>query len=211
MDIEPLMIAVAATSTAGDDAWVADLLKGVLPVVTLVVGWGLKWLQDNYTESKRRAAEAALRREQRQELLRARRLDTERENLNKAQDLLGRIGRLHAQVYFEDERAHRETGKWGSSPLPPELDEQYRAAMQELMPVRARLHSRDIAKAIDSTTATMARGAPVKDPVEAKKIWLSASHQCMDVQERVGDRIREIESDGLEAFFGNTQLPTKGE
>lgn len=197
--------AVTVPGAAADGDW-----RWVVPVVTLVVGWGLKWLQDNYTESRKQAAEAALRREQRQELLRSRRLDTERENLVMVQKLLGRIGRSYTQLYLADQRAYRVTGRWGEPLDVPEIDEQHRATLQELLPVKARLHSRDIAEAIDSTTAAMSGSFATRDPEEAKQIWRSASQQCLDVQELIGDRIREIESEGLESFLGNGRLPISG-
>ncbi|QZN81655.1 hypothetical protein K5K93_04260 [Stenotrophomonas sp. DR822] len=67
--------AASAAASAGDD-W-----KWLVPVATLILGFGLKWLQDHLTEKGRRRHAKELRREQRYDALRMRRIDAERANL----------------------------------------------------------------------------------------------------------------------------------
>ncbi|MCR8714781.1 hypothetical protein [Stenotrophomonas indicatrix] len=74
--------AATAAASAGDD-W-----KWLVPVITLLLGFGLKWLQDHLTEKGRRKHDHELRREQRYDALRMRRLEAERANLLTLQPLV---------------------------------------------------------------------------------------------------------------------------
>ncbi|KZE52989.1 hypothetical protein J3A72_003136 [Stenotrophomonas sp. PvP093] len=99
--------AASAAASAGDD-W-----KWLVPVATLILGFGLKRFQDHLTEKGRRRHAKELRREQRYDALRMRRIDAERANLISVQPLLLKLMRTAAVVHLEDIKAYDRTGRVG--------------------------------------------------------------------------------------------------
>lgn len=118
--LEVLFVATArAVPAAAGYDW-----KWMVPVATLILGFGLKWLQDHVTEKGRRHHDRVLRREQRFDLLRSRRIDAERANLLALQPLVLQLMRAAVVGYMEDLRSYQDQGRrhWGRSRLSAEAD-----------------------------------------------------------------------------------------
>lgn len=182
--------ATAATNNGDDWKW-------LVPVATLILGFGLKWLQDHVTERGRRNHEKALRREQRFDLLRSRRIDAERANLLALQPLVGNLMRAVAVGYLEDLRCYRASGmkSWGDNQIPAEAAEAIRRANADLVPLRARLHTHAVSIALNALVEKLSGLVLVKSEREATGIWMSGGAMCDELQELIGNHIRLLEDE----------------
>ncbi|WP_312226210.1 hypothetical protein [Stutzerimonas nitrititolerans] len=183
--------AATASASAGYD-W-----KWLVPVATLILGFGLKWLQDYVTEKGRRNHEKQLRREQRFDLLRSRRIDAERANLLALQPLVGNLMRAVAVGYLEDLRCYRAQGgkSWGNNRLPPEADEAIRRANADLVPLRARVHTSDVSVALNELVDLLSGLVLVKSEREATEIWRTGGAMHDVLQELIGKHIKALEDE----------------
>ena len=183
--------ATTAAASAGDD-W-----KWLVPVATLILGFGLKWIQDYLTEKGRRNHEKELRREQRFDLMRNRRIEAERANLLALQPLVGNLMRAVAVGYLEDYRCYRAEGgkNWGNNRLPPEADEAIRRANADLVPLRARVHTRSVSTALNELVDLLSGLVLVKSEREATEIWRTGGALHYELEELVGKHIKALEDE----------------
>ncbi|HDS1664531.1 TPA: hypothetical protein QEL40_003280 [Stenotrophomonas maltophilia] len=184
--------ATAAAASAGED-W-----KWMVPVATLILGFVLKWLQDNVTEKGRRRHEKDLRREQRYDLLRMRRLEAERANMLALQPMVTNLLRKCSQCHLERVRAVSSLASigWKNARLPPELDEELRKALADLVPLRARLHSTDVTSLIDDVVSDVVKTqSPRIGQEDADALWFGLSDKHDQLQALIGDRIKSLEDE----------------
>lgn len=183
--------AIIATASAGAD-W-----KWLVPVATLILGFGLKWLQDHFTEKGRRHHDKVLRREQRFDLLRSRRIDAERANLLALQPLVLQLMRAAVVGYMEDLRSYQDQGRrhWGRSRLSAEADESLRRANADLVPLRARIHTTEVSSRLNTLVGLLSGLATVKTEAEATQIWATGGLMHDELQELIGKQIRLLEDE----------------
>ncbi|MFG6068816.1 hypothetical protein ACEU0B_001973 [Stenotrophomonas indicatrix] len=183
--------AITGAASAGEE-W-----KWLVPVATLILGFALKWLQDYVTEKGRRNHEKELRREQRYDLLRSRRIDAERANLLALQPLVGNLMRAVAVGYLEDLRCYRaQRGKsWGDNRLPLEADEAIRRANADVLPLRARVHTRDVSIALNKLVDLLSGLVYVKSESEATEIWRAGGAMHNELQVLIGKHIKALEDE----------------
>ncbi|MBN5143493.1 hypothetical protein JY471_13235 [Stenotrophomonas maltophilia] len=181
--------ATTAATSAGDD-W-----KWLVPVATLILGFGLKWLQDWVTENRRERAQKLLRHEQRFDQMRARRIEAERANLLALQPMLLRLFRAVGLIQLAFRRHHEATGEWHLSQYPDGLGEELRQAFADMVPIRARLHSDVIAKSIDQLNeAIVARNhGGTKESADEQFQFIDFSYQVLQVA--IGGEIRRLEDE----------------
>jgi len=196
--LEALFVATAKAAPAataavnnGDD-W-----KWLIPVATLILGFGLKWIQDYVTEKGRRRHEKELRREQRFDLLRSRRIDAERANLLALQPLVLQLMRAAAVGYMEDLRSYQDHEKrhWGRNRLSAETDESIRRTRADLLPFSSRLHTAEVAGRLNALTELLWRLATVDTEAEATQIWATGGLMHDELQELIGKEIRSLEDE----------------
>lgn len=183
--------AITAGASAGDD-W-----KWLVPVATLILGFGLKWLQDHITEKGRRRHEKELRREQRFDLLRNRRIDAERANLLALQPLVLQLMRAAAVGYMEDLRSYQdhENRHWGRNRLSAAADESIRQANADLVPLRGRIHTAEVSGRLNALIDLLWRLAKVDTEAEATQIWATGGLMHDELQALIGKQIRLLEDE----------------
>lgn len=181
--------AVTASGNSGD-GW-----KWLVPVITLILGFGLKWLQDWVTENRREKAQKLLRQEQRFDQMRARRIDAERANLLALQPMLLRLFRAVGLIQLAYRRHYEATGEWHLTQYPDGLGEEMRQAFADIVPIRARLHSDAIASSIDQlNSAIVGRNqAGTKEGGEEQFQFIDLSYQLLQVA--IGGEIRRLEDE----------------
>lgn len=184
--------APATTAVSAGNDW-----KWLVPVATLILGFALKWLQDYVTEKGRRRHEKELRREQRFDLLRSRRIDAERANLLALQPLVLQLMRAAVVGYMEDLRSYQNQGgqHWGRSRLSAEADESFRRANADLVPLRARIHTSEVSSTLNTLVALLSGLATVKTEAEATQIWMTGGLMHDELQELIGKQIRLLEDE----------------
>ncbi|AWH17312.1 hypothetical protein C1922_08335 [Stenotrophomonas sp. ZAC14D2_NAIMI4_7] len=180
--------ATAVTNNGGDWNW-------VVPVATLILGFGLKWLQDHVTEKRRRLHDKELRREQRYDQLRIRRLEAERANLLALQPLAVRFVRA-ATVAASEKRRSFEIGRpWNQARSTDEADAELRKSALELIPLHARIHTPEVSVPLNNvvnliTTAFQAGGAAAFED-----IWAGVNPANNELHRVMGLVIKQLEDE----------------
>nr|MBH1517169.1 hypothetical protein [Stenotrophomonas maltophilia] len=161
MPVEILIAPAAPAAEAVGTFW-----KVGLPIITLLLGFLLKAGFDYFMEGDREERQKRLRKEQRFDAIRMRRLDSERENLLALQPLIVAYIRAAKNVYslkVHPTRKLRHLIGVGPIPSNEELLDDAEAAARELglaeeemwlaaasvAPVRSRLHSTEVVAAVD--------------------------------------------------------------
>ncbi len=181
--------ATTAAASAGED-W-----KWLVPVATLILGFGLKWLQDHVTEKSRRKHESALRREQRYDSLRMRKLDAERQNLLALQPLMVRFVRAATVVIHQRQRLVAVGHQWKDTSASAEAKEELRLSAAELVPFQARIHSSDVVSAMNLLINAVTAAMDQQWGDAAEKSWKEVDSVNKRFHSVLGDAIKALEDE----------------
>jgi hypothetical protein len=194
--LEALFVATAkaapAANAAASDAY--DW-KWLVPVATLILGFGLKWFQDHVTEKGRRRHEKLLRREQRYDALRMRRLDAERSNLLAMQPLVVALFRAGSRLYEAKNRSMVLGRSWADTPVDPELQLEPGRIASELVSIRARLHSTNVVAEFDEFIEFMWDALSSDTVDEARDKWRIVQSAFKLVSGAIGEATRHLEDE----------------
>lgn len=196
-------VAPAATAAASaDNDW-----KWLVPVATLILGFGLKWFQDYITERHRRKHERVLRREQRFDQLRARRVDAERANLLELQPLIVNFVQAATSAYKLKVQSFGE-GRGGSAYLPvsveereaakkamAKVDEDVRRSSAAIIPLHARLHSVEVRTALNDLIDVVWMALDAKTSLRMMKNWEQVDQPHNELHGLIGRVIKQLEDE----------------
>ncbi len=194
--LEALFLATAkaapvstAAASAGTD-W-----KWLVPVATLILGFGLKWFQDHVTEKGRRRHETSLRREQRYDQLRMRRLEAERGNLLALQPLAVRFIRA-ATVVVGKRRANYVLGRdWCDTPATPDDERELRLSAVELIPLQSRIHTQAAANQLNIVISLVTSVMAARHPLEVDQLWEAVRRENDELHRILGSFIKQLEDE----------------
>ncbi|MGE8259405.1 MAG: hypothetical protein ACN6RJ_08280 [Stenotrophomonas sp.] len=193
--------AATAAASAGED-W-----KWQVPVATLILGFGLKWFQDFVTERHRRGHERALRREQRFDQLRARRVDAERANLLELQPLVVNFVQAATNAYKLKMRSFAqghgaasyltcsEYQHEGSRKAMAEVDDAVRRSSAAIIPLQARLHSVEVRVALNDLIDVVWAAMDAKSSAEMRKAWDQVDLPHNNLHGVMGRTIKQLEDE----------------
>ncbi|WP_445979099.1 hypothetical protein [Stenotrophomonas muris] len=196
--LEALFVATVRVSCAATGANDAYDWKWLVPVITLILGFVLKWFQDYLTEKGRRRHDKELRREQRYDVLRMRRLEAERANLLTLQPMVTHLVRQCSLCHMERVLAASspDSSGWEKSRISKDLNEDFRKALADLVPLRARLHSSDVSTLLDALISDVVETQSVRTGQEqAEEIWFGLSDKYEELQKLIGNHIRALEDE----------------
>ncbi len=181
----------AATAAAGGTYdW-----KWLVPVATLLLGFGLKWVQDHFTEKDRRKHDEKMRRDQRYDALRMRRLDAERSNLLAMQPLVVALFRAGSRLYEAKNQAMVLGRSWADAPVDAELKIEPGRIASELVPIRARLHSSNVVDEFDEFIDFMWDALSADTIDEARGKWRVVQNAFKIVSGAIGEATRHLEDE----------------
>jgi len=194
--LEALFLAtakVAPASTAvgnsGDD-W-----KWLVPVITLILGFGLKWFQDYVTERRRARAEAALRRELRWDGLLARRVEAERTNLLALQKIVVNLLQAGRNMRVARNEARPVGDPWYRASVDPQLNDDLNRLAVELSPLSARLHTAEVAGQLNMFMGAFWDALSADTATEAWDLWRETEALHGSLQRLMGETIRQLEDE----------------
>ncbi|MBP2482855.1 hypothetical protein J3A72_003147 [Stenotrophomonas sp. PvP093] len=189
--LEALLVATAkAVPAAAGYDW-----KWMVPVATLILGFGLKWFQDHVTEKGRRRHETVLRREQRYDQLRMRRLDAERANLLALQPAAVRFVRAATVAVNEKRRLFRDGMPWAGIHLAGPVEAEVRQSALELIPLQARIHSKAVSVPLNDVI-NLITAALHADTVEGfEAAWAVLDPANNELHRVTGETIKQLEDE----------------
>lgn len=198
--------APAATAAAnnGDD-W-----KWLVPVATLLLGFGLKWVQDHVTEKARQKRDDGLRRQQRYDALRMRRLEAERANLLALQPLVVAFMRAATDAYKVKMKAFGEGG--GAAAYLPGSSMERDVALQAMakvngdvrqssaaiIPLQSRLHSAEVRTALNELIDVVWTTMDSKTSLGMMRNWQLVDQPHNELHTMMGRIIKQLEDENLQ-------------
>ena len=177
-------------------------LATVLPVLTLVLGYGLKyvadWVQEQRTIQREREARQDARRDQNRE----RRVTFQRETLLALQEAMLEVASTTVTVYFTYLRAHRLEGmEWRRILLPPELDEKSRNAMQRTAMLRVRVRDDEVRSVANNVTAISSRLTSSDSKEAGERIVFEMLPAVEAFNKRIGEVLRTLDNEEDENYL----------
>ncbi len=103
-------------------------LNGLLPVLALLLGYGIKYLEDRVQHKRTLERERETRRALRQDVIAERRTQFQRQTLLDLQPALMDLARQTGKMHHHDLVGYRATNKFHSEPYPDDVNEGFRAA-----------------------------------------------------------------------------------
>ncbi|WP_242876062.1 hypothetical protein [Stenotrophomonas maltophilia] len=179
--------AAAAAANSGDD-W-----KWLIPVATLVLGFGLKWFQDHVTEKGRRRHEKDLRREQRFDQLRIRRVDAERLNLLALQPMVLRLVRASIAVKKEFDAMLR--AGWRELKVSAEVDQEIQLSALDLIPLQSRIHTTEVVKLLDELVNRVVNMLEASNQEELERLFDQIPPVHNQLHGVLGEAIKQLEDE----------------
>jgi hypothetical protein len=169
--------------------------SGWLPFVTLVLGYGMKtvedWVQHRRTVAKEREVRASTRHEQRI----ASRVTFQRDTLLQLQDAVQKLARATGQTYHLDEMAFRKTNAWRKNQLPEELDQGYFVAQTQTSMLSSRVRDDRVRELVAQLKTASTDVALAPDQAAS----FQGIQRLMAIDEelhgRIGELIRTIDDD----------------
>ncbi len=194
--LEALFVAVAGVAPAATAAAnEGDDWKWLVPVVTLILGFGLKWLQDHVTEKGRRRHESSLRREQRYDQLRMRRIDAERANLILLQPAAVRFVRAATVVAIEKRKSSQSGRPWSEAEATPAADEELRKSAFELIPLHARIHTEAVSVVLNNVINLITTAMQASTAVSFEDQWEFVNKENNELHRVLGVAIKQLEDE----------------
>jgi len=162
----------------------------------IVVGWVLKTAADVFMENRRRREAAEARREHRFDTLRGRRIEAERTNLLAVQPMVTDF--MLAGAYCSRSTRHvTDKGEFTGEGF-----EVHREAMRvqsaAIMPIRARLHDREIANLLGRLTLSGMNAIHQPDVDESIQRWEDIIPLARDAHNEIGAAIRRLEDESIQ-------------
>ncbi|MDT3487624.1 hypothetical protein [Stenotrophomonas maltophilia] len=194
--LEALFVAAAnATPATTAAAGGAFDWKWLVPVITLILGFVLKWFQDYVTEKRGRKAEAALRRELRWDELRSRRVDAERANLIALQKIVVNLLQAGRNMRVARTHARPEGEGWYRATVDSYLDVELNRLAAELSPLSVRLHTADVAGQLNMFMGAFWEALSADTATEAWDLWREAEGFHGNLQRLMGETIKQLEDE----------------
>lgn len=204
------LISVAANASPATAAGTGTDWKWLVPVGTLVLGFGLKWLQDSITERHRRNYEQTLRREQRFDQLRARRMDAERANLLALQPLVVSFMQTATKAYKHKVKAGTFE-RAGDAFMPQtteaidaekkamaQVDEAVRQASAAIIPLQSRLHTVEVTAALNFLIDVVWEALAAETVPHMMRKWSMVDSPHSELHRVMGLTIKHLEDEYLQ-------------
>lgn len=207
MMLEALFVAAANARSVATTANDAYDWKWLVPVITLILGFGLKWFQDYLTEKGRRRHDKELRREQRYDVLRMRRLEAERANLLELQPLVVAFVRAATDAYKVKMKAFGwDSGAAAFMPRSTmereallksvaKANDEVRQASAALIPLQSRLHSDEVRSALNALIDVVWATMDAKASLTMMKNWEKVDTPHNELHTVMGRIIKQLEDE----------------
>ncbi|MER7972915.1 hypothetical protein ABTX35_28630 [Streptomyces sp. NPDC096080] len=166
----------------------------VWPVATFILGGASAYLRDYISERRQIARTVKALDAERAKGITDRRESFELENLTKLADALQRLSRVSTQAHLADMPDRESPQVYGSSPLPPEIDEGARVAHAEVSLLTAMVLKASLREQITEARQAIAQtammfGGPARDAQQAHMNALDLMDSAMQA---LAARVREI-------------------
>lgn len=189
----PIEILIAPAAPAAESA--GDFWKYGFPILTLILGFGMKAGFDYFMEGRRDGKQSRHRWEQRYDALRLRRLEAERENLLALQPLMVRFVRAATIVMHQRQTMVAAGSNWGQAMASDQAKEELRVSAAELVPFHARIHTEQVVAALNAVIKVVMDAMDATFEGSAAKSWQQVDVQNKMFHKVLGDSIKALEDE----------------
>jgi len=165
----------------------------VTPVVTLLLGYGMKyftdWIQHNRTLERERETRRALR----QDVIAERRTQFQRQTLLDLQPALLDLARQAGKMHFHDVIAYRSGGTFRSQAYPDDVNENFRAATALTSMLAVRVNDDIVRVLISSFKSAASDIGGAESPDDSDSDFQTMSTLFVELQERIGVVLRALD------------------
>jgi hypothetical protein len=181
---------------------VSAVTAGWFPVLTLLLGFAIKFLSDWIQNRRDVAKDRRTRTETRRDVIVDRRTTFQRATLLELQEAVQDLARAAGASHHQDEVAYRRTGEWQRELLGDELNDQYFATNRSvlLLNVRVRDESlRDLVNRfrtlVSQTASISGLGSAEGQRSSSNAALLAAMTVLEEIHLRIGVLLREMDDD----------------
>jgi hypothetical protein len=173
----------------------ASSAVGWFPIVTFLLGYGIKaasdWVQHRRTVERDRET----RKETRRDRLAEDRRRFQRETLLALQEATMEQIRTTASMHHQDEMAFRKTGLWQKQLFGEDLSQQDHLAMRKTVMLSQRVHDDSLRELLDRFRAYSAQTTISIDKDSSDAAMSNMARHFEQIQGRIGHLIRTIDDD----------------
>ena len=200
LEAAPNLCAQPASVVCTDD-W-----KWVIPVLALILGFALRWVQENLSEGKRQQSQRLLRQELRLDHVRMQRSDAERANLLALQQAV-------AKYYLGASEAHGAmldalgiNGVWARVRMDHAVNGAIQSSKAEMTVLQYRIHAAKVCIRLDDLIDEVTAALKAESLEVAEENWKRADISFANAQRLIGAEIRRLEDDaGQQAELDSEQ------
>ncbi|KQZ14290.1 hypothetical protein ASD44_09565 [Mesorhizobium sp. Root554] len=165
------------------------------PVVTLILGIGLKGLFDYLADQRSSARERASRHEQRMESTKLRRIEFQRSTLLSLQESAANYARLVGRAHHHHTLENRKSGVWGRSMLGADLDTDLATLMRQMAVLKERAMDDELRRLVDQYCMASAGFLISREQEAGGQHFSLAMDAGSAVQGRIGVVLRSLDTD----------------
>jgi hypothetical protein len=170
-------------------------LTMLLPVLTLLLGYGMKYLEDWVQHNRTLERERETRRALRQDVIAERRTQFQRQTLLDLQPALLDLARQAGQMHFHDLRDYRATGVFHSQAYPDDVNEGLRAATALTSMLAVRVNDEIVRVLISAFKSAASDIGGAESPDDSDSHFHTMSTLFVELQERIGVVLRALDED----------------
>jgi hypothetical protein len=167
----------------------------LVPVFTLLLGYGTKYLQDWSQDSRVSKRERETRRALRQDAIAERRTQFQRQTLLDLQPALLDLARQAGKMHLHDLRDYRTTGVFHSQAYPDDVNEGCRAATALTSMLAVRVNDDKVRVLISAFKSAASDIGGAESPDDSDSDFHTMSTLFVELQERIGVVLRELDED----------------
>jgi hypothetical protein len=168
----------------------------ILPIVTLLIGYGTKSLSDWIQYKRSREQERDARDGARQALLFERRIIFQRETLLELQEDCQKLVRATGAMHHQDEMAYRETRQWQRQLFSEELDQAYHEASTRTSMLAVRVRDETVRSLVAELRSCSVNAGMAPNPETANQLIVSMISAHDALGHRIGEVLRNLDEAG---------------
>nr|KAJ9622927.1 hypothetical protein H2204_011407 [Knufia peltigerae] len=183
-EVAPLICAEPA-STGCVDEW-----KWTIPVLALVFGFAMRWMQEHASNRKQERSQRLLRRELRCDQARVQRSDAERANLIGIQEAAARYYSAASEAHSAMLDGLGSQGVWSTARIARESSRAIQTSRVDMAVLQYRIHASAVCMQLDQLIDDVTSALDAESLEVAEDHWRRADMTFSQMQRLIGSEIR---------------------
>ena len=170
------------------------IVAGWFPVVTLLLGFGTKFLADWAQDHRNIKRDRATREIDRKNKSLENHAEFQRVNLLDLQEADFQLARATGAAYHQDEMAFRATGKWSEQLLPDDLDQTFHLSQTRTSILGVRIRDDTVRSLTKEFKAACAESVLSLTQEQSNHAMSNMSRTFEALNDRIGELLRKLDA-----------------